>query len=121
LKQNCIHSGNKKEVMDEEGEIEEFKAQEARRVREEAKKCLRHASIQLCKAAYEIDQYLNEFSTARIPIRRQVILNEAIAHLVVNVLPNLGIAEMASLQVQLAMRDHVKQLIYSDGDATGNI
>jgi len=97
--------------MNEEGEIEEFKAQEARRVREEAKKCLRQASFQLGKAAYEIDQYLNEFSTARIPIRRQVILNEAIAHLVANVLPNLSIAEMASLQVQLAMRDHVKSAI----------
>jgi hypothetical protein len=97
--------------MNEEGEIEEFKAQEARRVREEAKKCLRQASFQLGKAAYEIDQYLKEFSTARIPIRRQVILNEAIAHLVANVLPNLGIAEMASLHVQLAMRDHVKSAI----------
>ena len=97
--------------MNEEGEIEEFKAQEARRVREEAKKCLRQASFQLGKAAYEIDQYLKEFSTARIPIRRQVILNEAIAHLVANVLPHLGIAEMASLQVQLAMRDHVKSAI----------
>jgi len=100
--------------MNEEAEIEEFKAQEARRVREEAKKCLRQASFQLGKAAYEIDQYLKEFSTARIPIRRQVILNEAIAHLVANVLPNLGIAEMASLQVQLAMRDHVKSAIRAE-------
>ena len=81
--------------MDEDEEIQELKAQEARRVRDEAKKCLRHASFQLGKAAYEIDEYLKEFSTARIPIRRQVILNEAIAHLVANVLPNLGIAEMA--------------------------
>ena len=44
------------------------------------------------KAAYEIDEYQKDFSTARIPIRRQVILNEAIAHLVANVLPNLEIA-----------------------------
>ena len=50
--------------------------------------------LQLRQAAYEIDEFLKEFSTARIPIRRQVILNEAIAHLVANVLPNLGNAEM---------------------------
>ena len=71
-------------------------------------KCLRHASFQLGKAAYAIDEYLKEFSTARIAIRRQVILNEAIAHLVANVLPNLGIAETARVQVQLALRDYVK-------------
>ncbi|MEY3141168.1 MAG: hypothetical protein RL298_1909, partial [Pseudomonadota bacterium] len=47
-------------------EISELRAQEARRVRDEAKKCLRHASFQLGKAAYEIDEYLKEFSTARI-------------------------------------------------------
>ena len=96
--------------MDEDEEMEELRAQEARRVREEAKKCLRHASFQLGKAAYEIDEYLKDFSTARIPIRRQVILNEAIAHLVTNVLPNLGIAEMARVQVQLALRDYIKVL-----------
>jgi hypothetical protein len=43
-----------------------------------------------------------------MPIRRQVILNEAIAHLVTNVLPNLGINETARVQVQLALRDYVK-------------
>ena len=96
--------------MDEDEEMEELRAQEARRVREEAKKCLRHASFQLGKAAYEINEYLKDFSTARIPIRRQVILNEAIAHLVTNVLPNLGIAEMARVQVQLALRDYIKVL-----------
>ena len=64
-------------------------------MRDEAKKCLRHASFQLGKAAYEIAEYLKEFSTVRIAIRRQVILHEAIAHLVANVLPNLGNAEMA--------------------------
>ena len=80
--------------MDEDEEIQELKAQEARRVRDEAKKCLRHASFQLGKAAYEIAEYLKEFSTVSIPIRRQVIINEAIAHLVANVLPNLGNAEM---------------------------
>ena len=64
--------------MDEDEEMAELRAQEAKRVRDEAKKCLRHASFQLGKAAYEIDEYLKDFSTARIPIRRQVILNEAI-------------------------------------------
>ena len=43
--------------MDEDEEMQELRAQEARRVREEAKKCLRHASFQLGKAAYEIDEY----------------------------------------------------------------
>jgi len=94
--------------MVEHEEMAELKAQEARRVRDEAKKCLRHASFQLGKAAYEIDEYLKDFSTARIPIRRQVILNEAIAHLVTNLLPSLGIAEMARVQVQLALRDFSK-------------
>ena len=93
---------------DEDEEMAELRAQEARRVRDEAKKCWRHASFQLGKAAYEIDEVLKEFSTARIPIRRQVILNEAIAYLVANVLPNLGIAEMARAQVQLALRDFNK-------------
>ena len=94
--------------MNEDEEMAELRAQEARRVRDKAKKCLRHASFQLGKAAYEIDEYLKEFSTARIPNRRQVILNEAIEHLVANVLPNLGIAEMARVQVQLALSDYVK-------------
>ena len=94
--------------MNEDEEMAELRAQEARRVRDKAKKCLRHASFQLGKAAYEIDEFLKEFSTARIPIRRQVILNEAIEHLVANVLPNLGIAEMARVQVQLALSDYVK-------------
>ena len=83
-------------------------------MRDEAKKCLRHASFQLCKATYEIDEYLKELSTARIPIRRQVILKEAIAHLVANVLPNLGIAEMARAQVQLALRDYIKSAVYTE-------
>ena len=90
--------------MDEDEEMEQLRSKEARRVREEAKKCLRNASFQLGKAAYEIDEYLKDFNTARIPIRRQVILNEAIAHLIANVLPNLGITEMA--RVQLALRDY---------------
>ena len=98
-------------MMDEDEEIAKLKEQEAKRVRDQAKKCLRHASFQLGKAAYEIDEYLKDFSTARIPIRRQVILNEAIGHLVANVLPNLGIAEMARVQVQLALRDHIESSV----------
>ena len=94
--------------MDEHEEMEQLRLQEARRARDEAKKCLRHASFQLGKAAYEIDEYLKDFNTARTPIRRQVILNEAIAHLVANVLPNLGISVMARVQVQLALRDYSK-------------
>ena len=94
--------------MEEDEEMEQLREQEAKRARDEAKKCLRYASLQLGKAAYEIDEYLKDFSTARIPIRRQVILNEAIAHLVANVLPKLGIAEMARVQVQLALRDFSK-------------
>jgi hypothetical protein len=103
-----VTATNRAVAMDEDEEMAELKAQEARRVRDEAKKCLRHASFQLGKAAYEIDEFLKDFNTARIPIRRQVILNEAIAHLVANVLPNLGIAEMARVQVQLALRDFSK-------------
>ena len=72
------------------------------------KKCLRHDSFQLGKATYDIDEYLKEFSTARIPIRRQVILNESIAHVVTNLLPSLVIAEMVCVQVQLALRDYSK-------------
>ena len=56
--------------MDEDEEMAELRAQEARRVRDEAKKCLRHASFQLGKAAYEIDEYLKEFSTARRAMTR---------------------------------------------------
>jgi len=40
-----------------------------------------------------------------------VVLNEAIAHLVAHVLPNLGIAEMARVQVQLALRDFIKSAV----------
>ena len=68
--------------------------------------------IELTKAANEIDEYLKDFSTARIPtIGWQVILNQAIEHLVANVLPNLGIAEMARVQVQLAVPDYVKSAV----------
>ena len=36
---------------------------------------------------------------------------EAIAHLVANFLPNWGIAEIARVQVQLALHDHVKSSV----------
>jgi hypothetical protein len=72
------------------------------------KKCLRHASFQLGKAAYEIDEFLKDFNIARIPIRGLVILKEAIAYLVTNVLPSLGIARVARVQEQLALRAYSK-------------
>ena len=97
--------------MDEDEEIQELSAQEVKRVKDEVKKCLRHASFELGKAAFEIDRYLTEFSTARILIRRQVILNQAIEHLVCNVFPSLCIAEMARVQVQLALRDFSKTAV----------
>ena len=37
--------------MDEDEEIQELSAQEAKRVKDEVKKCLRHASFELGKAA----------------------------------------------------------------------
>ena len=53
--------------------IEELKKQEARRVRNEAERCLLHASIVLTKTAHEIDGYIDRLKTARIPLRRQAI------------------------------------------------
>ena len=67
--------------MDEDEEMAELRAQEARRVRDEAKKCLRHASFQLGKAAYEIDEYLKEFSTARIPISLDLVNNVVLSQI----------------------------------------
>jgi hypothetical protein len=86
--------------------VEELKKQEARRVRKEAEKCLRHASIVLAKSAHEIDGYIAQLKTARIPLRRQAILNEAINHLATQLIPNLGFAELAKAQALLAIRDH---------------
>ena len=42
---------------------------------------------------------------------QNLIGRNAIANLVANVLPNLGIAEMARVQVQLALRDYVKSAV----------
>jgi len=86
--------------------IEELKKQEARRVRNEAEKCLRHASIVLAKTAHEIDGYIAQLKTARIPLRRQAILNEAINHLATQLIPNLDFAELPRAQALLAIRDH---------------
>jgi hypothetical protein len=86
--------------------IEELKKQEARRARNEAEKCLRHASIVLAKTAHEIDGYIVQLKTARIPLRRQAIINEAINHLATQLMPNLGFAELAKAQALLAIRDH---------------
>jgi hypothetical protein len=86
--------------------IEELKKQEARRARNEAEKCLRHASIVLAKTAHEIDGYIVQLKTARMPLRRQAILNEAINHLATQLMPNLGFAELARVQSLLATRDH---------------
>lgn len=87
--------------------IEELKIVEAREARAAALKLLLHAKNQLGKASVILDQMADDFQTTRIPVRRIAILNEAIDHLVKSVLPSLQIAEMASAQSQLAMRDQV--------------
>ena len=86
-------------------DIQELKKQEARRARKEAEILLRHASTQLNKTAYEIDVLIEQFKMARTPLKRQAILNEAIKHLAANLMPNLGLAQLAQAQVQLALRD----------------
>lgn len=53
-----------------------------------------------------------DFSKARIPIWQQVIVNEAIAHQITNFLPGLDIAELARVEVQLALRDFSKSAFY---------
>jgi cellobiose-specific phosphotransferase system component IIA len=85
--------------------IKELKKQEARRVRKEAEKCLRHASIVLSKPAHEIEGYIVQLMTARIPLKSQTILNHAINHLATQLIPNLGFAELARAQALLATRD----------------
>ena len=73
-------------------DVQELKKQEARRARKEAEILLRHASTQLNKTAYEIDVLIEQFKMARIPLKRQTILNDAIKHLAANLIPNLGLA-----------------------------
>ena len=53
--------------MDEEDEMVALRLQEARRVRAEACKCLRHASSQLGKASYEIDEYIKNSTQLEFP------------------------------------------------------
>jgi hypothetical protein len=101
LSAKCLKLTSNKVNMD----IQELKKQEARRARKEAEILLRHASTQLNKTAYEIDRLIEQFNMARIPLKRQAILNEAIKHLAANLMPNLGLAQLAQAQVQLALRD----------------
>ena len=87
--------------------IEELKTQMAKDAKRDALKCLRSASQQLGKASYQIDKLIEEFQRTRIPVRRQAIVNQAIEHLVTNVLPMLNIAELASIQARLAVWERV--------------
>lgn len=83
--------------------IEELRAQMAKDAKRDAMKSLRSSSQQLCKASYQIDKLIEEFQRTRIPVRRQAIVNQAIEHLVTNVLPLLNISELATIQVRLAI------------------
>jgi hypothetical protein len=93
--------------------IEELKKQEARRVRNEAEKCLCYASMVLAKSAHEIDGYVDQLKKACTPLRCQATLNEAINHLATQLIPNLGFAEFAKAQALLATRDHALFAIQS--------
>lgn len=97
--------------MDKVLEMQELRVQQARRVRDEAKNTCDMPAFNLIKRPMKSTSIKKKFSTARIPTRRQVILNLAIEHLVANVFPNIGIAEMARVQVQLALRDYVKSAV----------
>jgi hypothetical protein len=85
--------------------IEELKIVEAKEARADAIKAIRHAKNQLGKAAIAMEQLETDFQKTRIPVRRVAILNEAIDYLVKQVMPSLKIAEMASAQSRLAVRD----------------
>lgn len=85
--------------------IEELKIVEAKEARADAIKAIRHAKNQLGKAAIAMEQLEIDFQKTRIPVRRVAILNEAIDFLVKQVMPSLKIAEMASAQSRLAVRD----------------
>ena len=85
--------------------IEELKIVEAKEARADAIKAIRHAKNQLGKAAIAMEQLETDFQKTRIPVRRVAILNEAIDYLVKQVMPSLKIAEMASTQSRLAVRD----------------
>ena len=87
--------------------IEELKIVEAKEARADAIKAIRHAKNQLGKAAIAMEQLETDFQKTRIPVRRVAILNEAIDYLVKQVMPSLKIAEMASAQSRLAVRDSI--------------
>lgn len=89
----------------DEMSIEELKLFEAKRARAQAIKAIRHAKNQLGKAAIAMDKLESDFQKTRIPVRRVAILNEAINYLGKEVMPSLKIAEMASAQSQLAVKD----------------
>jgi hypothetical protein len=89
--------------------IEELKLLEAREARADAIKAIRHAKNQLGKAAIALDQLEIAFQKTRIPVRRVAILNEAIDYLGTEVMPSLKIAEMASVQTRLAVRDLIER------------
>jgi hypothetical protein len=87
--------------------IEEHKIVEAKEARADAIKAIRHAKNQLGKAAMAMEQLETDFQKTRIPVRRVAILNEAIDYLGTQVMPSLKIAEMASRQSRLAVRDSI--------------
>jgi hypothetical protein len=93
----------------DEMSIEELKLFEAKEARAHALKAIRHAKNQLGKALFALSQMETDFQKTRIPIRRVAILNEAIDYLEKEVMPSLKIAEMASAQSRLAVRDQIER------------
>ena len=57
------------------------------------------------QAAYQINELIDEFQRTRIPVRRQAIVNQAIEHIVTNILPFLNVSELASIQARMAVWD----------------
>ena len=93
----------------DEMSIEELKLFEAGEARADALKAIRHAKNQLGKASFALSQMEADFQKTSIPIRRVAILNEAIDYLGTEVMPSLKIAEMASVQSRLAVRDLIER------------
>ena len=84
---------------------DQIKDLQARQVRAKAIECLQHASNQLNKASYYIDEYVEKFQKARTPEERQNLVNWAINHLVSSIQPNLGIDALARAQANLVKHD----------------
>jgi len=101
MKQQYVHRNQ----LDKPMSIEELKAQMAKQAKRDALKCLRSTSQQLGKAAYQINELIDEFQRTRIPVRRQAIVNQAIEHIVTNILPFLNVSELASIQARMAVWD----------------